>query len=144
MSKLSTETAEQVIERLGLQPHPYDGWFSPLPQGSTKGEAGIYRLIGVGDFISWHQLPVATMWRHEGGAPLTLSQSSDGMNATAFCLDRSTTGDAISVHPDVWQTAESLGAWSLMACIFAPALAQCDLIEKIRLAPDNWYPGLGQ
>ena len=66
MSKLSTETAEQVIERLGLQPHPYDGWFSPLPQGSTKGEAGIYRLIGVGDFISWHQLPVATMWRHEG------------------------------------------------------------------------------
>ncbi len=139
MDETQLETTDEVIARLRLEPHAYDGWFAPLPNNET----GIYRLIGVGDFIGWHQLPVSTLWRHEAGAALTLSQSSDGFQANAVCLDRQSISPSLSVGENVWQTAESLGAWSLVSCVYEPALAHTDLIDAIKLAPDNWYPGLG-
>ncbi|WP_264784553.1 cupin domain-containing protein, partial [Gluconacetobacter azotocaptans] len=43
----------------------------------------------------------------------------------------------VVVPAHAWQAAESLGAWSLVGCIVAPAF----LFENFELAPPGWAPG---
>jgi predicted cupin superfamily sugar epimerase len=41
------------------------------------------------------------------------------------------------VPPKAWQTARSLGEWTLVGCTVVPAF----LIEHFELAPPGWSPG---
>ena len=74
------------------------------------------------------------------GPPLRLSISRDGAAAAGHILGTDlAAGQApqLVVPADAWQSAESLGEWTLAGCIVAPAFE----FDGFELAPAGWQPG---
>jgi predicted cupin superfamily sugar epimerase len=76
-------TARQVIDSLGLSPHPEGGFFSetfraaalpqPLPgRGERSASTAIYFLLERGDFSALHVVTSDEAWHHYLGDPLEL------------------------------------------------------------------------
>ncbi|WP_207482151.1 cupin domain-containing protein [Arenibaculum pallidiluteum] len=140
----ATMTARQVIDLLGLQPHPEGGYFAEsyrdTPQDGGRGACtAIYFLLGAGDVSAWHRVDAAEIWHWYAGAPLALTISPDGHDTRTVQLG---TGLAQGQRPqavvpaDAWQTAVSLGDWTLVGCTVAPAFR----FEGFELAPPGWHP----
>jgi len=70
-------TADEIIARLGLKPHPEGGHYIQTfraPEGTA-----IYFLLKGGERSHWHKVTNADeIWHHYAGAPLELSLSEDG------------------------------------------------------------------
>ncbi len=137
--------ARELIQALGLQPHPEGGHYRETfrdPRSDADGRAlstAILFLLGVGETSEWHRVDATEIWHYYAGAPLVLTMSPDGHDASAHHL-----GPAIEagqrpqlvVPPFVWQTATSLGAWTLVGCTVAPGFA----FAGFELAPPGWRP----
>jgi uncharacterized protein len=130
-------TAEQIIARLGLKPHPEGGHFVETfraPEGTA-----IYFLLKAGERSHWHKVNADEIWHHYAGAPLELSMSDDGHAVRHLRLG---TDFAIGEQPQavvlrhVWQAARSLGAWTLVGCTVAPAFE----FSGFEPAPPDWKP----
>jgi predicted cupin superfamily sugar epimerase len=130
-------TAEEIIARLGLKPHPEGGHFVETfraPEGTA-----IYFLLKAGERSHWHKVNADEIWHHYAGAPLELSMSDDGHAVRHLRLG---TDFAIGEQPQavvprhVWQAARSLGAWTLVGCTVSPAFE----FSGFELAPPNWSP----
>lgn len=134
-----------LIERLQLEPHPEGGWFRETYR-DAPGEGGrgrmtaIYYLLEVGDVSAWHRVADADeIWHFYAGAPLALTLSPDGHDAEAKRLGPNVLqGEApqILVPKGWWQTAESLGRWTLVGCTVAPAFS----FDGFEMAPPDWRP----
>jgi predicted cupin superfamily sugar epimerase len=131
-------TAEEIIARLGLKPHPEGGHFVETfraPEGTA-----IYFLLKAGERSHWHKVNADEIWHHYAGAPLELSISDDGHAVRHLRLG---TDFAIGEQPQavvprhVWQAARSLGAWTLVGCTVSPAFE----FSGFELAPPDWEPG---
>jgi len=126
----ATLSREAVIAQLGLEAHPEGGWYREIHRetGSDGGRGAvtsIYYLLGVGEVSAWHRVKDATeIWCFHAGAPLALTLSPNGHDAEAHRLGPDL---AAGERPQVivpkgwWQTAESLGRWTLVGCVVAPA-----------------------
>jgi uncharacterized protein len=134
-------TAEQIIARLGLKPHPEGGHFVETfraPEGTA-----IYFLLKAGERSHWHRVNADEIWHHYAGAPLELSMSDDGHAVRHLRLG---TDFAIGEQPQavvprhVWQAARSLGAWTLAGCTVSPAFE----FSGFEHAPPDWQPGLAK
>ena len=80
-------TAEEVIRRLELQPHPEGGWYRETWRGeATDGGRGagtaIHYLLKRGERSGWHRVDAAELWLHQGGGSLRLSTAAGGVVAT--------------------------------------------------------------
>lgn len=136
-------TADEIIARLGLQPHPEGGhyreMFRAVGEGRTAGTA-IYFLLKAGERSHWHRVDADEIWHHYAGAPLELSLSDDGKTSRHLRLG---TGFALGEEPQrvapkgVWQAARTLGHWTLVGCTVAPAFD----FAGFELAPPSWQPG---
>lgn len=137
--------AGAIIAELGLKPHPEGGWyaetFRDAPDGGRGSSTAIYFLLEQGDVSRWHRVrDAAEVWHYHAGAPLALT----------LCADIGETHVAIRLGPDVlagerpqgvvpvgwWQTAESLGAWTLVGCTVAPGFS----FDAFELAAPGWSP----
>lgn len=141
-----SETAETLIARLGLRPHPEGGHFVETcrhtpPEGGRGVVTAIYYLLRAGEESRWHRVTDATeIWAWHAGAPLALTLSADGRHIAPHRL-----GPAIAagerpqaiVPIGCWQAAKSLGAWTLVSCIVAPAFE----FSGFEMAPPGWTPG---
>jgi uncharacterized protein len=140
-------TAEEIIARLGLQPHPEGGHYrevyrgTPLAEGARSPGTAIYFLLRAGERSHWHRVVDADeIWHHYAGAPLELSLSEDGRSVRHLRLG---TDLALGELPqgvaarNVWQAARSLGAWTLVGCTVSPAFE----FAGFELAPPGWQPG---
>jgi predicted cupin superfamily sugar epimerase len=135
---------DEIIRRLGLQPHPeggnYKETYRDRPADGGRGACThIYYLLKAGDVSHWHRIDVAEIWHWYGGAPLALSLSADGETvATATLgLDLAAGQRPMAVVPARhWQAARSTGAWSLAGCTVAPAFD----FAGFELAPTGWAP----
>ncbi len=137
--------AEHIIERLSLSPHPEGGFyretFRHQPVHGGRGALTvIYYLLRAGERSAWHRIDAVEVWHHYAGAPLRLSLSEDGLEVRSFILGK----DLVAaqelhavVQEHVWQSAESLGRWTLVGCTVAPAF----LFSGLELAPAGWAPG---
>jgi predicted cupin superfamily sugar epimerase len=138
-------TAEAVIRHLGLRPHPEGGFYRETyrdqrtdPDGRPVSTA-IYYLLGIGDVSDWHRVDAAEIWHFYAGAPLVLTVSPDGHDAVAHHLGPDL---ALGQVPQIvvpaghWQTATSLGAWTLVGCTVAPGFD----FSGFELAPPGWRP----
>jgi len=131
-------TAEEIITRLGLKPHPEGGHFVETFRAS-EGTA-IYFLLKAGERSHWHRVNADEIWHHYAGAPLELSMSDDGRTVRHLRLG---TDFGVGEQPQavvprhVWQAARSLGAWTLVGCTVAPAFE----FSGFELAPPDWKPG---
>ena len=136
--------AKEIIETLGLQPHPEGGWYAETwradaVEGQRASGTAIYYLLEAGQRSHWHRIDATEIWHFYAGAPLTLSISTDGQST-----DRLTLGADIAagerpqliVPPNAWQSAESAGAWTLVGCTVSPGF----VFETFEMAPKGWAP----
>ena len=136
--------AAEVIAALGLAPHPEGGhyretWRAEAAAGARGTSTAILFLLGVGEVSHWHRVDADEIWLWQAGAPLVLSVSPDGHDAAAYWL-----GPDLAARQSLqqvvrcgqWQSATSLGSWTLVSCIVAPAFR----FEGFELAPPDWRP----
>lgn len=145
MTDLHTMTAAEVIKLLGLQPHPEGGFYKEtfrdshtLPGGRAASTA-IYYLLGVGEVSEWHRVDAAELWFWHAGAPMVITLSPNGHDAHAHHLGPNlATGQRpqLVVPANWWQTATSLGAWTLVSCTVAPGFD----FAGFEMAPAGWRP----
>ncbi len=141
-------TAEEVIRLLGLDTHPEGGHFRETfrDEAGDDGRArktAIYYLLPAGEVSAWHKVDAVEMWHWYAGAPLALSISEHG-EAPQLCrlganLAAGERPQAV-VPAGAWQSARSLGAWSLVGCTVAPGFE----FAGFELAPPGWEPGAGE
>ena len=122
-------TADEIIERLKLQPHPEGGfyrqtWIADAPDGERPAGTAIYFLLRDGGASHWHKVDASEIWLWHAGAPLILSISeTDGGPATDMTLsgDLSIGVPQGVVPKDWWQAARTTGDWTLVSCTVSPA-----------------------
>jgi len=138
------EDARAIIEKLDLQRHPEGGWYAETFRDRAGGERGhstaIYYLLEGGDHSHWHRvMDAAETWHHYAGAPLALTVSPDGHDAMAWRLgidfERGERPQLV-VPAGWWQTAASLGRWTLCGCTVAPGFS----FDMFEMAPPDWRP----
>ena len=136
-------TAADIIRLLELKPHPEGGHFretfrdTRLVDGRAASTA-IFFLLARGERSHWHRIDAVETWHHYAGAPLKLS-IDDGTATHAVRLggDLATGEIPQAVVPvRAWQTAETLGDWTLCGCTVAPGFE----FSGFELAPKGWSP----
>jgi uncharacterized protein len=135
---------KSLIRELKMAPHPEGGHyvetFRDRPAGGGRGALTcIHFLLQAGEVSAWHRVDASEVWHFAAGAPLFLDLSVDGHEATAHHLGPDILSGQephVVVPPGCWQTARSLGAWTLVSCIVAPAFR----FEGFELAPPGWRP----
>ncbi len=137
--------AADLIDRLGLQPHPEGGHYRELYRhraaGGRRGDlTSICYLLQSGEVSRWHRVTDAVeIWHHHAGAALELMLSPDGRGQQTHRLGGNVmAGDEaqIVVPAGCWQSARSLGSWTLAGCAVAPAFE----FGSFELAPPGWHP----
>ena len=137
-------TADQIIARLGLQPHPEGGHYRETYRDNRGNNArahstAIYFLLAKGEISRWHRVDAAEVWHWHAGAPLALSIAPpDGMAVEVrlgIDLEAGERPQCV-VPPGYWQSAVSLGDWTLVGCTVAPGF----LFEKFELAEEGFSP----
>lgn len=140
--------ADAVIAALGLAPHPEGGFYRETwrhrPGGKDARGAGtaIYYLLQAGEVSAWHRVDATEIWHHYAGAPLLLAVSEDGSQVNRQRLGPDLAAGErpqLVVPAGAWQSAESLGAWTLAGCTVSPAFE----FAGFELAPEGWAPGAG-
>ncbi|MEO0464988.1 MAG: cupin domain-containing protein [Pseudomonadota bacterium] len=137
--------AGEIIRMLGLKPHPEGGHYaetfrSPVLDGARGALTVIYYLLQADEVSAWHKVDADEAWFWHAGGPLALTLSTpEGIGATPVQLGPELrSGQKLQVIVPVghWQTAESLGAWTLVSCTVAPAFS----FDGFELAPPDWRP----
>ena len=137
-------SAEDVKARLGLERHPEGGWYRETFRDTREIEGraastAILFLLDVGETSEWHRVDAAETWHWHAGAPLVITISPNGHDAAAHYLGSDLPAGQIPqivVPAGHWQTATSLGAWTLVGCTVAPGFR----FEGFELAPPGWRP----
>jgi len=148
--------ARELIDRLGLEPHPEGGMFRRTFQSSLRVDPGdsrgpraaltaIYYLLADGGISRWHRVASDEAWHWCEGAPLEL------FTASADCMivrrelgplsDRAVPQHVVAAGD--WQAARSTGEYSLVGCCVGPGfdfadfslLATLPVQERPILAP---------
>lgn len=141
---MSQASAQELIETLGMARHPEGGWYvqtfaDPITDNGRARSTAIYYLLEAGDRSHWHRIDAVEVWHFYAGAPLELSLS-DGV-----AVDRHRLGNDVVagerpqvVVPEMaWQSARSLGDWTLVGCSVAPGFR----FAGFELAAPDWQPG---
>lgn len=133
-------TAKQIIDLLDLKPHPEGGYFAETFRDESDASTAIYYLLEAGDCSKWHRVHgSAEVWHHYAGGPLALTLSPNGHDAEAHRLGKALLAGEkpqVVVPSGWWQTAESLGHWTLVGCTVAPGFS----FENFETADDDWRP----
>ncbi|MFD2174163.1 cupin domain-containing protein [Rhodobacter lacus] len=121
--------ADQIIDRLRLQPHPEGGWYrqtwvAEAAPGTRPAGTAILFLLKAGEASHWHRVDAAEIWHFHAGSPLELRLSAtDAGPAQVLRLGPDVLGGEVAqaiVPPFHWQAARTLGAWSLVGCTVSP------------------------
>jgi len=135
-------SVSDLIRLLDLKPHPEGGRYRETLRDNPSGEGraastAIYFLLGAGEESRWHRIDSVEVWHWYGGAPLLLSVSEDGHDLIQTRLGMDLTAGErpqAFVPGNAWQSARSLGSWTLVGCTVAPGF----LFEKFEvLAPGS-------
>jgi predicted cupin superfamily sugar epimerase len=140
-------TAAEIIEQLGLVPHPEGGhyietWRHAPSEGGRGAGTSIYFLLQRDEVSHWHRCDSHEQWHFYDGAALELSVSIDGVEVQTNLLGRDIAADQRpqrDVPAGAWQSARSLGEWTLVGCTVSPAFE----FDSFELAPPGWKPGSG-
>ncbi len=137
-------TAKQIIDRLGLQPHPEGGWYRETWRAEVEGGArgavtAIHFLLEPGQRSHWHRIDATEIWLHQAGGPALLRKAIGAEISSVRLGPDILAGDRLQavVAPGEWQAAEAIADWTLVACVVAPAFD----FATFELAPPSWEPG---
>lgn len=137
--------SRDLIAHLELEPHPEGGWYRQTFRDTDGGERGhstaIYYLLEAGQRSHWHRVrDAAEVWHYYAGAPLILRSAADGEPEQSTILGpdilKGERPQAI-IPANVWQSAETLGAYTLVGCTVSPGFS----FDAFEMAPPAWSPG---
>jgi predicted cupin superfamily sugar epimerase len=114
-----TQTAQQIIETLGLKPHPEGGWYCETWRARTVPRAAgtaIYFLLEAHQHSHWHRIDSAEIWHWYAGAPMELHQHDRGKLEIQVLGPDLAAGQRpqLIVPPHVWQKSLPVGGWVLV------------------------------
>ncbi|MBY8975628.1 cupin domain-containing protein [Rhodobacteraceae bacterium NNCM2] len=138
------QNAKSIIETLELQPHPEGGWYretwrAEAAEGERASGTSIYYLLEAGDFSHWHRVDAAEIWHWYAGGPLSMTLSPNGHDAESMLLGPElATGQRPQriVPAGWWQTATSMGAFTLVGCTVSPGFE----FSGFEMAAPDWRP----
>ncbi|MFN3213177.1 MAG: cupin domain-containing protein [Henriciella sp.] len=135
--------ASEIIRLLGMKAHPEGGHYAETyrsPGDERASSTAIYYLLQADEVSAWHRVDAEEHWLWHAGGPLALTLSPpDGTGSAAHVLGpdlRAGQRPQLTVPANHWQTAESLGAWTLVSCVVAPGFE----FSGFELAPEHWRP----
>ncbi|KAF0227963.1 MAG: hypothetical protein FD175_2357 [Beijerinckiaceae bacterium] len=149
MSSMDSFAAQDIIRLLDLKPHPEGGHFRETFRDAAVDAAGrsvgtaIYYLLKVGEISAWHRVDATEIWHWYAGAPMIVSVSESGQESVVHHLGPVLDGGQrpqIVVPTGHWQSARSLGGWSLVGCTVSPGFS----FDGFEMAPPGWHPGMGR
>lgn len=132
-----TSQADRLIALLDLKPHPEGGHFRETFRDSNVGRShstAIYFLLKAGEMSRWHRVDAAEVWHFYRGAPLELC-----IGKQAYVLGPEideAQAPQIVVPAGAWQSARSLGEYTLVGCTVAPGFE----FAHFEMAPDGFEP----
>ena len=136
-------SAAAVIRLFDLKPHPEGGHFREMFRDTRAVDAravstAIYFLLARHERAHWHRIDATEIWHHYAGAALALSIADGGRTAVIdLGVDLAAGERPPAVVPaGTWQSAESLGAWTLVGCTVAPGFD----FTTFELAAPGWSP----
>lgn len=118
------ERARELIDTLGLKPHPEGGWYRQVyksdahvvRQSDGAGRTAlttIYFLLVAGTHGAWHRVQSDEVWHFYEGDALEL--------LTRDLVTRLDADHRVHVIPaNQWQAARPLGAYTLVGCTVGP------------------------
>ncbi|MGB5950302.1 MAG: cupin domain-containing protein [Parvibaculum sp.] len=139
----SMPDADEIIRLLDLAPHPEGGWYRETfrDEGEPRARStAIYYLLRAGERSHWHRVDAAEVWHWYAGGPLALSVSPDSQFAARAVLGPDLLkGERpqIVIPARHWQSAEPLGAFTLVGCTVAPGFD----FAGFEMAGNDWAPG---
>ena len=131
--------AAEIIDVLGLAPHPEGGHFRETWRAKGQGRASgtaIYFLLEGGQENRWHKVDAAEIWHFYAGDPLRMAETDAGP-AQAHMLGSDLASGArpqVIIPPGWWQRAECTGAYSLVGCTVSPGFE----FDRFELAPNGF------
>lgn len=139
--------ADAIVEALGLRPHPEGGfyaetWRAQAAAGERPAGTAIYYLLRAGERSHWHRVDAGEVWHYYAGDPLELAIAPGSGDAPA---ERLVLGPDLArgqrpqlvVTPGDWQSARTLGGWTLVGCTVSPGFE----FDGFELAAPGWEPG---
>lgn len=146
VDSISGLSAAEIIRLLDLHPHPEGGHFRETfrdPVQDARGRAVstlIYFLLSTGEVSRWHKVDATEVWHYYGGAALELKIFQRGSEVSVHrlgldLLARERPQFVVPAH--WWQSAMSLGPWTLLGCTVAPSFE----FSGFELAPLHGSPG---
>ena len=134
-------TADEIIATLALMPHPEGGYFretfrdDSTPRGAST---AIYYLLKAGERSHWHRVDATEVWHWYAGERLELAIAENGKIETQTLGPNLKAGERpqIVVPKHAWQSARSLGRYTLVGCTVAPAF----VFDGFEMAPPDWRP----
>jgi predicted cupin superfamily sugar epimerase len=141
-----SDEADDLIRVLNMRPHPEGGNYREVfrdnpPGGRTRAHCtGIYFILKAGEQSRWHRIDATEVWHFYRGSPLQLSIAPKNGPAVHHVLGNDIVGGQrpqIVVPPNTWQSAISLGAYTLVGCTVAPGFN----FDALEIAPVGFEPG---
>jgi predicted cupin superfamily sugar epimerase len=120
--------ADRIIAALKLKPHPEGGHYRETFRDTegTKGRAhstAIYFLLKRGEVSQPHRVDAVEVWHFYAGAPLELIVVDAKGKKKRLLLGNDLSkkqSPQIAVPAHAWQSARTLGAYTLVGCTVAP------------------------
>ena len=133
-------TAQEIIEALGLEPHPEGGWYTETWRGTEEPRAAgtaIYFLLEAGQRSHWHRVDSAEIWHWYAGSPLTvLVHETETVEHRLGPDILGKERPQVLVPPGAWQSTEARDGWGLVGCTVSPGFE----FEHFELEPPGWAP----
>ena len=143
--------AAEIIASLGMIRHPEGGWYAETfrdnrtrdnrDAGGRGHSTAIYFLLEHGDVSAWHRVKdAAEVWHFYAGSSLEIRvfDETEGLISAVLGVDLEAGERPQAVVPaGCWQTARSLGDWTLVGCTVAPGFD----FSQFELAEAGWEPG---
>jgi uncharacterized protein len=132
-------SAAELIALLELERHPEGGWYrqtfrDDVPGGGRAHSTLIYYLLERGDRSAWHRVDSAEVWHWYAGAPLELRVDTATLTLGNDLADGQRPQGVVPPH--AWQSARSLGEWTLVGCTVAPGFE----FAHFEMAPPGFEP----
>ncbi|MBT0957035.1 cupin domain-containing protein [Alphaproteobacteria bacterium KMM 3653] len=120
-------SAEALIEKLQLAPHPEGGHYRQTWVDDGDGRPSgtcIYFLLRAGEASHWHRVDAVEIWHFYAGTPLTLriADKAEGPAVSHLLGPDIGTGQSpqLIVPKHHWQAAQAGDGWALVGCTVSP------------------------
>jgi predicted cupin superfamily sugar epimerase len=141
-----SETAQALIDRLRLAPHPEGGWYRETWRGAAgpdgrASETLIFFLLDHGQASHWHTVDATEIWCWHAGSALDVGTApGDAGPVTWHALGADFAAGQtpqLVIPPHHWQAARATHGWALVSCMVSPGFEFSGFV----LAAPGWEPG---